>query len=80
MTSSNLETHEYMPLLVTKLWKSIAGQGSRRKRNRFREMYKAHLGITSDEYFYQIMRGEVKISVHDIRYGENLIRNIKQQR
>jgi hypothetical protein len=43
-------------------------------------MYKLHLGITSDEYFYQIMRGEVKIPEPDIQYCETLIRNIKQQR
>ena len=74
-----METN-YMPLHITRLWKNIAGQGSRRKRNRFSEMYKLHLGITSDEYFYQIMRGEVKIPEPDIQYCETLIRNIKQQR
>lgn len=76
---SPIVASNYMPLHVTKLWKNIAGQGSRRKRNRFREIFKNHLGITSDEYFYQIMRGEVKIPEADASYCETLLKNIRQQ-
>lgn len=66
----------FIPFSITKKWKNIAGRNARYRRNRFRTLVKEQLAITSDDYFYRIMRGEVQVNESDIKVIENKFKAI----
>lgn len=66
----------FVPFSINRKWKNIAGRNARYRRNRFRTLVKEQLAITSDDYFYRIMRGEVQINESDIKVIEDKFKAI----
>lgn len=66
----------YVPISLTKSWQNIRGRNSRYRRNRYRTLAKAQLGITSDSYFYDIINARIAINEHDITVLENLLKSV----